>query len=446
MEHLALTLRRAGMAVNIGDIAVHIPLDVINGMIHQQARQALGQIVDHFRSGQIQHQLVAAHCGLSARQRKGPIRMRTIQIRILVDHLRLNPNAKAHVHGMHASNQIIERSAQLLFVDHPIAEACIIVLHTAAEPAIVQHHHIHAQLGSLLGDCSNLVAVEIKICRFPVVDQHRTRGKRILAAHDVGTDKTVVATGKRADTFMREGKNGFRRMESFTRVELPGKEFIIDAGNQTRFSAEIHLDIRAMAAGIHLHHAKAIALRLSRTLCGKNHKRIVVMAGCTAAGRDCADSAGERHALHLALHLMAAMEMQQFPLAARHIQAQRHRAMKRQGFMTLVGQARSAGDDVLLFIHAIEQFKLQPSHRITQNNAQRLRFIRFCKCTGHAAYSIFIVQDAVALINKICAIRTAIRLHLNRRYPEIASIAANIFLGQQIRRNAALNTEVVIIR
>ena len=201
-----------------------------------------------------------------------------------------------------------------------------------------------------------------------------------------------------------------------------------------------------MAAGIDLHHAEALAVLLRGVRRGENYKRIVMMAGCTAAGRDCADSAGERYALHLAFHLVAAMEMQQIPLPGRHVQTQRHRAMKRQGFMTLVGQARRAGNDILLFIHAVEEFKLQTRHRITQNNAQRLRFIRFRKCTGHAVYSIFFIHDAVTLINKVCAVCTAVGLHLNRGYPEISCVAAGVFLRQQIGRNAALHAEIVVIR
>ena len=217
MEHLALTLRRAGMAVNIGDIAVHIPLDVINGMIRQQARQALGQIVDHFQSGQIQHQLVAAHRRFAARQRKGPIRMRAIEIRVLIDHLRLNPNAKAHIHRMHAGNQIIERSAQLFLVHHPVTKARVVILHAAAEPAIVQHHHVHAKPRSLPGDGLNLVAVEIEIRRFPVVDQHGPRRKGILAAHHMMTNKVMIAARERTKAFMGEGENRLRRMEGLAR-------------------------------------------------------------------------------------------------------------------------------------------------------------------------------------------------------------------------------------
>ena len=61
-------------------------------------------------------------------------------------------------------------AAQLGFVHLPVAQS-VMVTGAPAEPAVVQHHHVHAQLGGLSGNLNNFLPGEVHVGGFPVIDE-----------------------------------------------------------------------------------------------------------------------------------------------------------------------------------------------------------------------------------------------------------------------------------
>ena len=329
MEDLALALGRQQAAVGVADVAVHVPLDVLDVMLAENAAKALGQVVDHVVSGQIQHQLIAAHRGLPAGQRERPVRMRAVQIAVLVDHLRLKPQAEAEAQRVDPLDEPAQAALELRLVDKPVAQTAVVVV-AAAEPAVVEHQHVDAHARRLLGNGDDLVGCKVKKGRFPVVDEHRALGEGEAAADDAAADEAVIAARQRAQALVREGEQRLGRMEGLARLKQPGEHLVVDAAAHARHAVGIDLDVRAVAAGIHRHDADAVAGLLGGRGRAEDDKGVVMMAGGAAAGGDGADAAGQRGAVRLAFHLVAAVEMNQLPGAVGHIQIERHDLLKGQ--------------------------------------------------------------------------------------------------------------------
>ena len=179
------------MAVNIADTAVHIPFDIINLCIMNDGCQTLQQILTHILTRHIKYKLISAVIRHTARNCKCPIRMCTVKITVLGNHLRLKPETEFHAHPMDFFCKLRHGAVHLFLVDEPVAEATVIIL-SFSKPAIVKHQHLNAKLLRLLCNFQNFFFVEIKIGCFPVVDQNRSFGMLVCAAADMLADDLMI--------------------------------------------------------------------------------------------------------------------------------------------------------------------------------------------------------------------------------------------------------------
>ena len=87
-QHVQQAVKLAGLGVGGGfalvpwlhQLAVHVPLHVVDRMLAQQPAHALYQVIKGLRDVEIEHQLVSSGRPGIARQRQYPVRMRTVQI------------------------------------------------------------------------------------------------------------------------------------------------------------------------------------------------------------------------------------------------------------------------------------------------------------------------------------------------------------------------------
>ncbi|MNP52867.1 hypothetical protein D3C76_1472880 [compost metagenome] len=103
---------------------------------------------------------------------QAPIGMGLVQLAYGRDHFRLEPKAELQAKLFYPAGQIIQPLRQLIGVHNPVSQRGGIVI-PLAEPAVVQHHQLNAQLLGGFGDGDNLVGIEIEVGGFPVVNQHR---------------------------------------------------------------------------------------------------------------------------------------------------------------------------------------------------------------------------------------------------------------------------------
>ena len=111
-----------------------------------------------------------------------------------------------------------------------------------------------------------------------------------------------------------------RRKEALSGSEIPGKALAADAHRDAQILHLAALDLRLEVAGIHQHHAVAIAPVLGCLFVAKNDKRIVLVAGHASPGADLRDEMPHRRAAELPFHAMPSVEMDQIPFAEGKVQ------------------------------------------------------------------------------------------------------------------------------
>ena len=196
--------------------------------------------------------------------------------------------------------------------------------------------------------------------------------------------------------------------------------------------ADLHLD--AEAAGIDQHGPKALACRLGGVGFCQNDKGVVVVAAGAASRPDDLHAVGQRGAFRLALHAVAAVEMQQLPLSEGQVQTGGGRLAQPYHAAAAVLQQRGAGDDVRLLVHAVEQCHRQAGHIVPQRDAQCLTFAAVVKGGGQAGQGVFAGQHlrpGKAQVGGDTAVRV---LHVEAADAEIPHAAAGVFLTERIQR------------
>ena len=98
---------------------------------------------------------------------------------------------------------------------------------------------------------------------------------------------------------------------------------------------------------------------------------VVVVAGRPPHRGYRRDGVGQRQALGLALHGVAAVEMHKVPPAVGQVQTGRGRFAQPQRPRPGVDQPRGAGDDVGAGIHGVQQFQFQPGDGVAQAHSKR---------------------------------------------------------------------------
>ena len=103
------------------DWTVHIPLEIGDGMLGQQAIEGLKEIAAHIFPAQIEHQLVARLAASPRGESVDPIGVGAIQLTVGVDHLWLNPETKRHPKVMDAFNQRSQATGEFPGIGAPVS-------------------------------------------------------------------------------------------------------------------------------------------------------------------------------------------------------------------------------------------------------------------------------------------------------------------------------------
>ena len=107
--------------------------------------------------------------------------MLPVETAVLIDHLRLDPNAEFHAKAVDSANQVSQSSLQLICIDKPVAQPRVIAV-AAAKPAVIQYQHLNPQFRGLSGNRKDLFFIKIKIGGLPVVDEDGPPGKPVFSS------------------------------------------------------------------------------------------------------------------------------------------------------------------------------------------------------------------------------------------------------------------------
>ena len=192
VEELPLAGEAGGESV--ADVPVHIPFHIVHPGAVQHLPHRADDVGPHVGVGQIQHPLVAAQGGGLARGAQGIVGMGPEQIAVLVDALRLKPQAKVHPQALHGLGELLQPMGQLFAVDAVIPQPGRIAI-PLAEPAVVQHKQLGPQLFGALGQPPQLPPGKAEKACLPVVEQHGPLLALPLPPHDVAVHEIPKAPG-----------------------------------------------------------------------------------------------------------------------------------------------------------------------------------------------------------------------------------------------------------
>ena len=371
VAYLPLPGSRKGTAVDIRQIAVKIPLDIVDGILPQKPGQNLIQPVHHVRPAHVQHQLAAAHGGLAPGHRQRPVGVGTVEIRVLADHLRLHPQAHLQAQIPDFSEGGGQPVREFLFMGEPVAKAAEIVV-PASEPAVVNNEQLHAQILRPFGNGKEFFFGNVHVRRFPAVQQHRSAFQRVAAAADMVLDKSVIGLGQLRKTLVREGHQNLRGFKGFARFQRPAEALIMNAHDGPDGAGLVKFNIRPVVAGVHQHHAIALPKILGGGPVAEDHEGIVLMAGYPPGRGNGLNTVHQVPPLHGALHGVPPVEVEQLPVAKGQIQAGRCRFPKLYHSVSGVFYPNRPGDDVFFGKDAVQQLHLNPGGGIPQRNGKRL--------------------------------------------------------------------------
>ena len=213
---LALPLRGQIGGIDVGEIAVVVPLDVADLRRGEHLRHLVDQEVLHGGVGEVQQALIAALAVVPAGDRHGPVRVRGVETAVDVHHLRLHPDAEVHAEGPDLAGQPVEAARQLLSVWLPVAEGAGVVA-ALAEPAVVHHEQLDPDVPPGSGQGDEAAFGDVEIAGLPTVEQHRPGLMLPSPPDDVLPHEKMQIAAQAGKALRRKAQHGFGRFKGFAR-------------------------------------------------------------------------------------------------------------------------------------------------------------------------------------------------------------------------------------
>ena len=136
----------------------------------------------------------------TSRNLQCPVRMLSIEITVLRDHLRLYPQTKFQSKSMDFLCKCRKSTFNLLFIYFPVTK-CTPVIISLSKPSIIQNKHIQSDIFCLFCNVVDFICVKIKISCLPVIYQDRSRLLCILAADQIASVCIMIDSGKFSEAF-----------------------------------------------------------------------------------------------------------------------------------------------------------------------------------------------------------------------------------------------------
>ncbi len=170
-----------GAVPGLDQVPVVVPLQVGEGVLGDDRVQPLQDVGVRLRVPEVEHLLVPGLGGQPVARRQDPLGVAAGEIRVRVDHLRLNPQAELHAQVADVAGQRVEPVRPHPLVHVPVAEPGVVVP-PPAEPAVVQHEPLGADPGRDVRQFLELVQVVVEVDGLPHVQRDRARRVRMALA------------------------------------------------------------------------------------------------------------------------------------------------------------------------------------------------------------------------------------------------------------------------
>ena len=228
---LPLAVGGQGGGPDVGEAPVHIPFEIGDAGAVQDLLHGPVDVIPDLPTGEVQHQLAPAPGLGPAGNAQGPVGMLLVKQAVLTDHLRLDPEAKAHAQGLNAGNQGLQPAGQLVEVHRPVPQAAEIGV-PGAEPAVVHDKELDAETLGAFGDLHQLVGGEVEFGGLPLVDEHRVPPPRQGVPEQVLPDGPVELAAHLPQAAGGADQSGRRGGEGLPRGQGEAEVVGVDAQHQ----------------------------------------------------------------------------------------------------------------------------------------------------------------------------------------------------------------------
>ena len=354
--------------------------------------------------------------------------MGPVEVAVLVDALRLHPEAEAHAQLVDLGAEALEAVGQLLPVHSVVPETPLVVV-PALEPAVVQDEQLSARLLRPLGQGEELPLPKGKKTGFPIVAEHRPFLSLPVAPDHVAVDEVVEVGRQAVEAPVRIGHDPLRCLEGCAGGQGVPKAPGADPRHDPDEAVLRLLHGGVMVAAVEEVEAPATPLLLVAVGFGKEYARIVLVAGGAGAALVHVDAGHNGPIVAPGLPYPAAVEGGEGELSGRHqVQHVAHKLVDYHGGLSPVLQHRPAGDHVLMGIDRVDQVQRHGGLLLLQMEDQGLGVVtvgRWQAFHGQGA-----ALPLVGFIDEIVGESAVGEGQLRRRVPKIALAHAAPFEGQ----------------
>ena len=395
----------------------------------------------HLSARQVEHQLISRHHRRAVGGGQSPVGMSAVEVAVLVDHLRLYPQTEPQSHIVDFFDKSVKSVRQLAFIRYPVSQSRVIVV-AVFEPSVIEHKQLQAQVLCLFGYRDQFFFGKVEVCRFPVVDEHRTMAQPVFSAHYVIADHAVIVVREICQT-VRAAEYDLGSMEGRFRRQLPAEAVVAYTCHDTHAVKLVAFDLCFVIARVHQHHAVAGAAVLRGFSVTQDNKRIMLMARHASARYESVYTVEQRHALRLTLHAVPSVKVYHIPLTERKLQT--HRAGFSQPYYLIarVDYLGAACDDVKLFKDAVIQAYPYVGGVVDQGDDQRLRDLSAVIDRGQTRDRVLSVSDLMALISELRAAAAVGARGADAGHAEIANAEGGVLLRHGIQRIGSVLAHIV---
>lgn len=122
MCEFALAIRAESGRGCLGEVAVEVPLHIVDVVLGKNRIHLLEYVVAHLGAGHIEHVLTARKALCASLGVDAPIGMSAVEIAVRRNHFGLIPDTELETCGVHALDKRGETALQLVLVYIPVAE------------------------------------------------------------------------------------------------------------------------------------------------------------------------------------------------------------------------------------------------------------------------------------------------------------------------------------
>ena len=431
VEHLPLPVRRKSAGPHVGEAAVHVPLHIGDIGAVQHLPDGLIDVLPDLPAGEVQGQLAAPPGVRPPRNPQRPVGMGPVEVAVLADHLRLNPDAEGHAQLLDPGHQGLQTAGELLPVDNPVPQTAPVAV-SGAEPAVVHDKQLDVQRGGGLGDAHQLVGVEAELGGLPVVNEHRAAPALERVVNQILPDGPVELAAHLAKAAGGADQGRLRGGKGLAGGQRPAEMVGVDPQKQT-----VVLQLGALRRGqevaaVYQRGPIAQAVILARPVLAEHHKGVVVVAGGAPDALHTLNALAQRGPVGAPLHHVAAVEGDEVIVAAQEVQAQGGAPAQPDRARPLIHHPDSPGDEVVSFQHPVVQLHQHPGGPIPQPDHKGLPLVPAPE-GGQALQAVFALPQLTAREAQVGQTAAVLRLKLDGGHTVVPHAAGGVFLGQRVQ-------------